>query len=63
MVPGHYHFLSLALYIGPDVLMPLATALTAIVGFFLLFWRRTVSLARRASQAATSVARRALGTR
>ena len=34
------------LYIGPDVLMPLASALAAVVGFLLMFWRRTVGFFR-----------------
>lgn len=29
-------------YIGPDALMPLASALAAIGGFLLMFWRRVV---------------------
>lgn len=29
-------------YIGPDALMPLASAIAAIAGFFLMFWRRIV---------------------
>jgi hypothetical protein len=27
------------LYLGPETLMPLASILAAIVGFFLMFWR------------------------
>lgn len=30
------------MYIGPDALMPLASALAAIGGFLLMFWRRVV---------------------
>ncbi len=29
-------------YIGPDALMPLASALAAVGGFLLMFWRRVV---------------------
>lgn len=29
-------------YLGPETLMPLASILAAIVGFFLLFWRLIV---------------------
>jgi hypothetical protein len=36
----------LAAYIGPDVLMPVASALAAVVGFLLMFWRRTVGFFR-----------------
>jgi hypothetical protein len=32
----------LALYIGPDQLMPLASVLSAIAGVALMFWRRIV---------------------
>lgn len=30
------------MYIGPDALMPLASALAAIAGFLLMFWKRVV---------------------
>lgn len=30
------------MYIGPDALMPLASAVAAVVGFVLMFWRRLV---------------------
>jgi hypothetical protein len=36
----------MALYIGPDVLMPVASAVAAIVGFLLMFWRRTVGFVK-----------------
>lgn len=35
--------LPVLLYIGPDVLMPIASALAAVVGFLLMFWKRTVA--------------------
>jgi hypothetical protein len=34
------------MYVGPETFMPLASALAAIVGILLLFWRRTVALFR-----------------
>jgi hypothetical protein len=34
------------MYIGPETLMPVASALAAIVGVLLMFWRRTVALVR-----------------
>jgi hypothetical protein len=34
------------LYIGPDALMPLATALAAVAGAAMLFWNKTVSVVR-----------------
>jgi len=40
-------FLPFALYIGPDVLMPVASAIAAIVGFLLMFWKRTVAFFQR----------------
>ena len=30
------------MYIGPDALMPLASAFAAVAGFLLMFWRRIV---------------------
>ena len=29
-------------YIGPEILMPLASVLVAILGFFITFWRKIV---------------------
>jgi hypothetical protein len=51
-------FLPLALYIGPDVMMPLASAIAAIVGFLLMFWRRTVAFVRSTSRAIVGLFRR-----
>ena len=34
------------MYLGPEVMMPLASALAAIVGVLLMFWRRTVGALR-----------------
>ena len=34
------------MYIGPETLMPLASILAAITGFLMLFWRRTVGVAK-----------------
>ena len=36
------------LYLGPETLMPLASALAAIVGVFLIFWRYIIKYARKA---------------
>ncbi len=30
------------MYIGPETLMPLASALAAVAGVLMLFWRKTV---------------------
>jgi len=37
----------IALYIGPDVFLPLTSAIAAIVGVALMFWHRIIGLARR----------------
>ena len=34
------------MYVGPETLMPLASALAAVVGVLLMFWRKTVAVAR-----------------
>lgn len=34
------------MYIGPDALMPLASAFAAIAGFVLMFWRRLIGAVR-----------------
>ncbi len=34
------------MYLGPDTLMPVASALAAIAGAILLFWRRLVGFVR-----------------
>lgn len=34
------------MYIGPDTVLPFASAIAAIAGFILIFWRRFVSLVR-----------------
>ncbi len=40
--------LSIAMYIGPEVMMPVASIIAAIVGYLLMFWRSTVAFAKRA---------------
>lgn len=39
--------LLLIMYIGPDVLLPLASALAAIAGVLLMFWHKTVGFFRK----------------
>lgn len=39
------------MYIGPETSMPIASALAAIAGILLIFWRRTVALLRAGFQA------------
>ena len=41
------------MYIGPETMMPLASALAAIAGVVLMFWRRFVGFIRMTSQAAS----------
>ncbi|HEY2804485.1 MAG TPA: hypothetical protein VGI92_01380 [Gemmatimonadales bacterium] len=43
MLHHSIRFIPFALYVGPDVLMPLASAVAAVVGFLLMFWKRTVA--------------------
>lgn len=43
----------LLLYVGPDLWMPLASAIGAVVGGLLIFWQHVVSLARRVFQSVT----------
>ncbi len=35
-------------YLGPETLMPLASILAAIAGFFLIFWRLIVKMVKTA---------------
>jgi hypothetical protein len=44
MVPDH---VAILLYIGPDVFMPLISALAAVVGAVLLFWQKSTALVGR----------------
>lgn len=37
----------MALYIGPEILLPFASAIAAVAGFVMMFWRRLVGWARR----------------
>ena len=51
MLNHSVRFLSFVLYIGPDVLMPVASAIAAVVGVILMFWRRTVGFVQRVAGA------------
>lgn len=42
------------MYIDPGVLMPVASALAAIVGGLLMFWRRVTTAVRAGIRAITS---------
>ena len=48
MITPNLRLLPIALYIGPDALMPVASAIAAVVGFLLMFWRRTIEFMKRA---------------
>lgn len=37
----------LALYVGPDQVMPVMSILATIAGLFLIFWNKVLSLVRR----------------
>ena len=37
----------LALYVGPDQVMPVMSILATIAGFFLIFWNKILGLFRR----------------
>jgi len=43
------------MYIGPETLMPLASAIAAIGGIILMFWRRTTAIVRAVIQRVTRV--------
>jgi hypothetical protein len=36
------------MYIGPETMMPLASALAAVAGVLMMFWRRVVGFVRSA---------------
>jgi hypothetical protein len=38
------------MYLGPETIMPIASALAAIAGVLLMFWRRLVGFARVTKQ-------------
>jgi len=47
-----YLFIAL-LYGGPDTLMPIASALAAVIGVLLMLWNRVVSYLRRFIQSSS----------
>jgi len=46
------------MYIGPEVMMPLASALAGVIGVLLMFWRRTVAVVRAGFTAFTRLVSR-----
>ncbi len=51
MLDPHLRLIPVALYIGPDVLMPFASAVAAVIGFLLMFWRRVVAVTKKVANA------------
>ncbi len=43
----HQFFPIIMLYIGPETILPLTSALAAILGVLLMFWQRFVGLLRK----------------
>lgn len=41
-------WIGMLLYVGPDLLLPLTSALAAVAGVLLLFWQKVVALVRAA---------------
>jgi hypothetical protein len=39
------------MYLGPETVMPLASAIAAIAGVLLMFWRKTVAMFRAVGSA------------
>ncbi len=50
--PQHFQLLKsiIVLYVGPDQILPLTSALGAIVGVLLMFWHRLLGWLRKAWQ-------------
>jgi hypothetical protein len=46
------------MYLGPDVLMPLASAFAAVAGVVLMFWRKIVDATRTLGQFLSRTGRR-----
>ena len=46
------------MYLGPDVLMPLASAFAAIAGVVLMFWRKIANATRSVGQFISRAGRR-----
>jgi hypothetical protein len=47
--PLHVHqvLAPVVLYIGPDVFLPITSALAAVIGVVLMFWHRVLGLGRK----------------
>jgi hypothetical protein len=54
LLHAHVSLLSwVALYIGPDVFLPITSALAAVAGVLLMFWTKVVGLAKKLYQMVT----------
>lgn len=51
------------MYIGPETIMPLASAAAAVAGVVLMFWRRVVGVVRSSYQAITRTFSRIFASR
>lgn len=49
------------MYVGPEVIMPLASALAAVAGVLMIFWRKVVGAVRAAWQFVTGRGRESAG--
>lgn len=41
------NLLLVALYVGPDQMMPVASILATVMGFIMIFWSKLVGIVRR----------------
>jgi hypothetical protein len=48
--PDVIHLNPLVLYVGPDQILPISSALAAITGILLLFWQRVKLLFQKLAQ-------------
>jgi len=54
LAPHAHHILAwTVLYIGPDVFLPITSALAAIAGVVLMFWTKVVGLVKKLYQMVT----------
>lgn len=45
--PTQFQVISALLYVGPDQILPVTSALAAVVGFLLICWRQVVAFATK----------------
>jgi hypothetical protein len=51
------------MYVGPETLMPVASAIAGVVGVMLMFWRRTVAAFRASRRFVARTVERLLADR